>query len=450
MIPVCEITTKGPRCSAMSQRPRSLRWNSRHSFSFAGALVLIACLYEFGAAFIGSNVRPISENPTASSQTTMLHAAEKIKTSKGTSGSLANLDRSGLLMLLGTVGGASVAMRTKSKNAASEVMAMDRKDEAFELPDSVKQALDSDLLPRVSLMLFALFCSTNFTFVKILEDGHSEAAVQCVRFVFAALPFLPIAGQHCNKQSIVSGVEIGLWCTLGYVTQAFGLPHTEASKGAFLCSLTMLVVPLVKSFFGAKVSAQTWAAVALAVGGTSLLLGVGGDGSGLTTSFGFGETLCTATALGFGLMFARMDEYGKEPGFSSMGCTVWQVITLAVTMTTWLFLTSTSSEAFSEISSILTSGPDVLGIFAWVSIVTTAGVLFVETWAMEKVDGTEAGVIFASEPVWATIFASVVLGEKFGVQEGLGGALIVLACLLTQVKFENVTAKDQKPVVDGV
>lgn len=337
-----------------------------------------------------------------------------------------SLQPSSLLMLLGVAGGGVAARRHRQVSCTALAEQEDsRSSDGDDVPD---------WLPRAALLMFALFCSTNFTFIKVLEENRSESAVQAIRFCAALLPFLPLLPKHSDKQSIVSGVEIGLWCALGYITQAVGLPHTEASKGAFLVSLTMLVVPVAKSLLGAKVPMQIWPAVVLAMGGTGLLLGVG---DGADFSLGFGELMCCATALGFGLMFVRMDEYAKAPGFDTIGCTIWQVLTLAVSMTIWLLATTGFSDASQEVLSIITSGPDVLGILFWISIVTTAGVLYVETWAMEKIDSTEAGVIFASEPVWATIFASVMLGERFGVTEGLGGCLIVLACLLTQVKFET-------------
>jgi len=229
--------------------------------------------------------------------------------------------------------------------------------------------------------------------------------------------------------SIKSGVEIGLWCVLGYLAQAVGLHYTEASKGAFICSLAMVVVPIVKAFCGEKVNPQLWGAVLLAVSGTAMLVGVGG-----VAGPNIGDMICGGTALGFGLMFVRMDHYAKEKGFDAMGCTAWQVVTLAVCMVAWLLSTTSPQGAAADVMSLLSSGPEVLGILAWVGIVTTAGVLYVETWAMEKVDGTEAGIIFASEPVWATVFASFVLGESFGAKEMGGGACILLACLLTQLK----------------
>lgn len=303
-------------------------------------------------------------------------------------------------------------------------------------------------LPRASLLLFALFCSTNFTLIKVLEEQHSEATVQTVRFCGALLPFLPLISKHSSKQSMVSGIEIGLWCAVGYFTQALGLPHTEASKGAFLCSLTMLVVPMVKFLQGQQVKPQIWGAVLVAVAGTAMLLGLGAEGS--LASLGMGELYCGATALGFGLMFARMDEYAKEPGYDAVGCTIWQVVTLAICMIVWLLASAGPVEAAQQVTSLLSGGPEVLGTLFWVSMITTAGVLYVETWAMERMDGAEAGIIFASEPVWATIFAGMMLGEQIGAQQGLGGLLIVLACILTQVPLGESEEEEAAPAADVV
>jgi len=291
----------------------------------------------------------------------------------------------------------------------------------------------SEWLPRAVLFFMAVCCSTNFTLLKVMSANHSEATVAAVRFCIALVPFLPLIPKHMNRSSIQSGVEIGLWCTLGYISQAIGLQTTEASTGAFLCSLAMIVVPVVKCFCGAKVQTQTWIAVLLAVTGTSFLVGLIGGGGGAASGPGMGEALCSLTAVGFGLMFVRMDDYAKEKDFDPLGCTIWQVVTLAFTMTAWLFISSGPATGINEAMALLSSGPEILMPLLWVGIVTTAGVLYIETWCMEKMDGAEAGVIFASEPVWATMFASQVLGERFGMTEGIGSAFILSACVLTQV-----------------
>jgi len=352
----------------------------------------------------------------------------------------------GLLPFLAALGlgGAAVAKSTHTPRDAngggSGAAAVADSPPGFAFLGGVLDGVDlAKWLPRVSLMLMALCCSTNFTLVKLLEDGHSEQAVAAVRFCVALLPFLPLVPKYMDWVSFTSGVEIGAWCVLGYVTQALGLPHVEASKGAFLTSLAMVVVPLAKTAFGHRVDARIWAAVALAVAGTALLVGLGDTAVG--GGFGTGECFCTMTAIGFGLMFVRMDEYAKHPKFDAMGCTTWQVVTLAVSMAAWSWWTEGTVGSLQEVASILSDGPQTLATLAWVGFVTTAAVLYIETWAMEEVDGTEAGIIFASEPVWATLFASAVLGESFGSREAAGGACILLACLLTQLRWDSKPAE---------
>lgn len=321
------------------------------------------------------------------------------------------------------------SMRTASVDAPSRTQVQD-------------EEANGKWIARVSLLIMAMLCSTNFSLVKILEDGQSEAAVAAARFAVATIPFLPIIRNHLDSLSIRSGIEIGLWCFIGYYSQAVGLQNTEASHGAFLCSLCMIVVPTAKVLLGEKVPSQIWVSVVLAVVGTAMLIGVG-----TPSGFHEGDIFCSITALGFGLMFLRMDMYAKEPGFNPVGCTVWQVLTLAVAMVAWLVSSTGPSGAVSEVMSLIASGPQVLPALLWVGLVTTAGVLYVETVAMEEIDGTEAGIIFTTEPVWATLFSSVVLGESLGQAEGIGAVLIIASCLLTQVNFGST---EQKQPIEAV
>ena len=48
-------------------------------------------------------------------------------------------------------------------------------------------------------------------------------------------------------------------------------PMVQASKSAFICSLTVVVVPLINGLMGKKISPSTWAACILAVFGVGLL-----------------------------------------------------------------------------------------------------------------------------------------------------------------------------------
>jgi len=328
-----------------------------------------------------------------------------------------------------------VATLTQRTSVARRTASIDSPQEA-DVQDSEK---NGQWFARISLLIMAMLCSTNFSLLKILENGQSEAAVAAARFAVAALPFLPMARNHLDQLSVRSGMEIGLWCFVGYFSQAVGLQTTEASHGAFLCSLCMVVVPIAKVLMGERVPTQVCASVIFAVVGTAMLIGVGAP-----SGFHEGDIFCSITALGFGIMFLRMDMYAREPGFNAVGCTVWQLLTLAVSMAAWLVCSTGPFAAADEVMSVITSRPEVLPILLWVGLVTTAGVLYAETVAMKEIDGTEAGIIFTTEPVWATLFSSMVLGESFGTSEGIGAVLIIISCLLTQVNLEPT--EQRKPI----
>jgi drug/metabolite transporter (DMT)-like permease len=73
----------------------------------------------------------------------------------------------------------------------------------------------------------------------------------------------------------------------------------------------------------------------------------------------------------------------------------------------------------------------------FMGLITTAFVLWAQTAAMGEVPSSEAGVIFATEPIFAAVWASLMLGDSLTAEEAMGGTLIIVACLATQLKLED-------------
>ena len=70
--------------------------------------------------------------------------------------------------------------------------------------------------------------------------------------------------------------------------------------------------------------------------------------------------------------------------------------------------------------------------------VTTAMNRYVETTALGRMKSSEASVILATEPIWAAVFGSLWVSETFGLEDWVGGGLIVLACLANTLKPEQL------------
>jgi drug/metabolite transporter (DMT)-like permease len=133
---------------------------------------------------------------------------------------------------------------------------------------------------RGILLAVAMLWGTNFASVKYLETlcfhppcNHPPSEAALARFGIAALVAAPLLiGQR--KDIILAGLECGLWITLGYITQAMALEYIPSGKCAFICSLTVVVVPIISAFFGKPIKAVNVASAAVALTGVGVLEGM--------------------------------------------------------------------------------------------------------------------------------------------------------------------------------
>lgn len=134
---------------------------------------------------------------------------------------------------------------------------------------------------RALLLAVAILWGTNFASVKYLETlcfhppcVHPPSEAALARFGVAALVSIPFLFNK-NKDIILAGFECGVWITLGYVTQALALSTISSAKCAFICSLTVVVVPLIEAlFFGKAVKPVNLVSGALAIAGVGILEGM--------------------------------------------------------------------------------------------------------------------------------------------------------------------------------
>jgi drug/metabolite transporter (DMT)-like permease len=134
---------------------------------------------------------------------------------------------------------------------------------------------------RALLFLIAVIWATNFACVKYLETlcfhppcVHPPSEAALARFGVAAAVGLPLlVGQ--KKEVILGGLECGLWISLGYITQAVALSTIPSGKCAFICSLTVVVVPLLSAvLYGKPIKPTNLAAAVVALSGVAILEGL--------------------------------------------------------------------------------------------------------------------------------------------------------------------------------
>jgi len=73
----------------------------------------------------------------------------------------------------------------------------------------------------------------------------------------------------------------------------------------------------------------------------------------------------------------------------------------------------------------------------------SALIQFVMNWAQRMVDPSRAAIIYAGEPVWAGIIGRIA-GERLPIIALLGGALVVLGVLVSELKLKLPIKKTRR------
>ncbi|CAB9521739.1 EamA-like transporter family [Seminavis robusta] len=302
--------------------------------------------------------------------------------------------------------------------------------------------LESYWGPRIVLMAIAAIYGTNFPLGAIMNDALPASAATCARMVLASLalsPFIPKISPHLRMPAILCGCATAL----GYVTQSVALIDTDPSKVSFLGAATVLWCPVLewlveKKPMGWKDAPQTWLAAMLCMAGVGCLE-LWGATDGMTAGVGKGDLLALVQAIGFGtgcFMSARMVQ--KEPD-QVLPITSVLVATTAFWSMLWCFMDGwvgqPGYEAIALPGLLFADGfQTVAAAVVWTGLISTSLNFVIEISALGRVPPSEASVLLASEPLWAALLAATVFGQsEFGMNDYVGGACILAACLANAV-----------------
>jgi len=373
-----------------------------------------------------------------------------------------------------------------------------------ELDYDIKNELDYDIkkeeelqidiwVARGILLVVAILWGTNFASVKYLETlcfnppcDHlpSEAAV--ARFGVAAIVSAPLLiGQRLDV--IKGGFECGIWIALGYISQAMALETIPSGKCAFICSLTVVVVPLLSSLFGKRIKPVNIICAIIALIGVGILEGMidvtnlsnilssttsessvesfnSGTSSSMitdTSGGGFlatmaetlgvtkGDILALGQPLGFGLSFMRIEHYvEKFENVPNRVLTIAAAECIAVGMCSLFWVLYDFHGTIPNLEYLL-EWHRIVAIL-WTGVVTTVIAIYFEGFALQVASASDASLTFASEPVWASIFGAWLLHEELNLTLYIGGSIILFACFLGAAADLSSETKETNKIGAGL
>lgn len=276
--------------------------------------------------------------------------------------------------------------------------------------------------PQISLILITIIWGGSFITVQYGLNFSSPIMFVALRFAAAAIAVSLLSIKYLkdfNLKEVFAGAVIGLTIALGYGTQTIGLQSISSSESAFLTALYVPLVPILMwIIFRKKPYIMTWIGCLFAFIGLVFLTGNGFQ----SIQLNFGQIITIIGSIAIALEIIYIGYFAGKVNVRRV--TVLQLIFASL---------------FCFIASPLL-GEEGLPNFSWALAAILCGlglasacIQLVMNWAQQSVDSSQAAIIYAGEPVWAALIGRIA-GERLPFLALIGGALVVLGVLLSELK----------------
>lgn len=278
--------------------------------------------------------------------------------------------------------------------------------------------------------------STTGIFAKLAYSAHVRVStLLSARFLIAAIIMwlvVVVAKQRLPpRRNLVAGFLLGLF---GYVPQVTLLFLSLKRIDAALSSLLFYSYPALVTVGALLIGRESLTrrrGIALVIALTGVLLvfagatGARGDGIGVLLSL--------ASALGYAVIILFADTLTEETS-----PTVLSALATAGAGIAFLI----GGFVLGDLHSV--PAPSGWVPIAGLTLLATVFPLIAFYGGISRVGPSTASILSTVEPAMTVIIAAIVLQERLGIQQFLGGALVVTAVLILQVRWQGRLSAAQR------
>ncbi|MDP2371023.1 DMT family transporter [Rhodoferax sp.] len=271
------------------------------------------------------------------------------------------------------------------------------------------------------LLLITMVWGTTFPLLKSAASTLSGVEISAIRFAVAGVCMAPFIWK-VPRRTWIDGALLGALALVSYVSQAYGMQFISSNRSAFLTSLAVLLVPLLGLFWGGRLSTVVIGAALMACAGIGLMSWEGG-------AHLLGDSATLLCAVAYALYVIVLSQ--RSRGHDSRQLTATQIAFMAVFSALWIGLAGIGNDSLGTLGTRL--APHAVPLL-YLGVVATAGMLLLQAIAQRHVSADKAAVVYAMEPVFAALFGWLWLGEVLSARAALGGAMVVVAVILSELK----------------
>lgn len=275
------------------------------------------------------------------------------------------------------------------------------------------------------ILLATVFWGMTFALIKDAVAGLDVFDFIFWRFLVASLVMLLLFHRHIHftdKKLLYQGMLLGIFFGGGAISQTLALTTTAASTVSFITSFEVVIVPLLICLIGRQwPSLSIFLAVVLTITGVGLLT-VSATGFDIQTGNGW-ALLCAFCFAIYTLLAGKFSHSGKPITLTFVQSSTLCLIVLGINVFTWQL---TIPQHGNQWLAIL-----FCALFA--SIIS----FYLQIRFQRYVTATRTAIIFATEPIFATITAVLYLHERLSEKFLIGALLVFTGILLSEFKLKK-------------
>ena len=287
------------------------------------------------------------------------------------------------------------------------------------------------------LLTTTFFWGVTFTVVKQSIESIDVFVFLAQRFIIAFALIVPIGfykGKRLDGATIIRGCVMGVFLFGAYAFQTVALLYTSASNTGFLTGLNVVIVPILAALIlKYRVSVAVKLAVVLSVVGLLLLCGNG------SWQLNRGDVLAAVCAVCVSLHLIYTGEFVRSSDFYWLTVVQLGIVALLSYVV-----------ALARGKEVMVWYPHLLVPLLVCSIIATVFAFLVQTSMQRYISHTNTALIFCTEPVFAALYAWLILNERLGVY-GYMGAVCIFAGMVISIlpeKNQKLKAPDNMAIVE--
>ena len=283
-------------------------------------------------------------------------------------------------------------------------------------------------IPILAILGCCLIWGTTFTVVKDVSNSIDPFLLSGFRNLIATsalFVYFIITKKSkilLDKNSLRSGLVLGVLLGTIYISQTIGITFTSANHSAFITCSAVIMVPVILFLFGWEKfnKKQILSILMVAIGLILLTLKSGLSG------FNLGDliTLVAAVICAMHIVFSGL--YVRKYNFLSL--IFYQFFFAGLVSFCGLF----SKQAFYNFPPILFENDAIYNVL-YLGLLGTLFCYFVTVWGQKHVSTTYIALIFSLEPLFASVTNYLVLNEVFTTKEFIGAVIIFVGILLYSI-----------------